>query len=74
MGQRTLICAKEIIMSNAAAGKTSPPQSAFTIVGYNDSPKPCPKKGCEGQIQPTANANIGECDTCGTTHAWSDLA
>lgn len=64
---------KEIAMNQTATGGASPTPNAFTVVGYNDGPKPCPEKGCEGQVQPTANANVGECNKCGTTHSWSDL-
>jgi len=58
---------------NTRAEEPSRTQSSFTVVGYNDGPKPCPEAGCKGQVQSTANANVGKCDTCGTTHNWSDF-
>ena len=46
-------------------------KGSFTVSGYNDEPKPCPKRKCKGQVRPTFNANVGKCDKCGETFAWS---
>lgn len=50
--------------------------SDFTVEGYNDKPKPCPKKRkgrkCKGMVQPTWNANVGKCDKCQSIVAWNE--
>ena len=46
---------------------------AFTIEGYNDRPKPCPQQNCKGQVEPTFNANIGQCNECGEKFSWVGL-
>jgi len=46
---------------------------AFTWENFNDRPKPCPKKKCDGMVEPTWNANIGECNKCGEKVAWGHL-
>ena len=49
-------------------------RSPFTMEGYNDRAKPCPKKKCKGMVQPTWNANVGKCDACGERFGWSDFS
>lgn len=49
-----------------------PEDDAFTFPGLNDTAKPCPE-GCGGLVQPTINANVGECDKCGTKYSWGKL-
>jgi len=43
----------------------------FTSRGYNDRAKPCLKRGCKGQVEPTWNANVGKCNKCGEKFSWS---
>ncbi|MFH0948929.1 MAG: hypothetical protein V1802_00400 [Candidatus Aenigmatarchaeota archaeon] len=45
--------------------------SAFTIKEYNDRPRFCLTKNCDGTVYPTVNANVGECDTCHERIPWS---
>ncbi len=46
-------------------------QGDFTLKGYNDRPKPCPRRRCRGKVEPTWNANVGRCNTCGEQFTWS---
>lgn len=50
--------------------KTAPKRSIFTLPGYNDAPQPCLEKRCEGLVEPTFNANVGQCNSCETTYNW----
>ena len=43
----------------------------FTLGGYNDRPKPCLTPGCNGQVEPTRNANVGKCNKSRETFSWS---
>ena len=43
---------------------------SFTVPGYNDKSKPCPKPRCKGIVKPTWNANVGACDICKSRVPW----
>ena len=46
---------------------------AFTFPGHNDQSKPCPDKTCGGIVEPTTNANVGQCSTCKERYNWNQL-
>ncbi len=40
------------------------------VKGYNDRPKPCPIRRCQGMVMPTMNVNVGVCEKCKTRIPW----
>jgi len=60
------------LLGDSGGGGSMATESAFTLKGYNDKPKPCLKKGCTGEVCPTWNANVGVCNKCKSRVSWSD--
>ena len=43
------------------------------VEGYNDQPKPCLNKDCEGMVRPTYSPNVGRCGVCSEQFGWSQF-